>query len=126
MYVANHYVRVNGKMFVAGEVLPEISEEKAAWLIWAGAIHEIAPVPDLTEGSMSDRSGDTTNGQTEEEGKNPPPESETTEGETPESEIEEEAEPEEIDVMAGIVTDTKAPPKTKSGSSKTGGKRGRK
>lgn len=126
MYVANHYVRVNGKRFVAGEILPEIPAEKAAWLLQAGAIHEIVPVPNLAEGSMDDQAGDMANGQDEEDGKNPPPEGETTEEETPESEIDEEAEPEEIDVMAGIVTDAKASPMSKGSTGKAGGKRGRK
>lgn len=42
MYMANHYVRINGTVYVRGECIQEsLTEEKAEWLLSAGAIREM-------------------------------------------------------------------------------------
>ena len=47
MYIARHFVRVNGKMFTPGEVITEnIPDEKAAWLLGGGAVSELEDAPD--------------------------------------------------------------------------------
>lgn len=114
MYIANFYI---GREYTPGEVLPEtVPQEVIDRLLEAGAIRRVAPAPDFaTE-------------ETEDEGTEKKPEPKAsgtktdkgTEQETAEDEIDEDAEPEEIDVMAGIVTDTKAPSRSKS---RTGGRK---
>ena len=63
MYLANHYVRINGKMLKRGEKIPEgLPQGKIEWLLSAGAIKEIAPaslgepeeVPEDTEDATED------------------------------------------------------------------------
>ena len=51
MFIANHYVRVNGKVYTKGECIPEgLPTEKVEWLMRAGAIHEAsAPVAGTPE-----------------------------------------------------------------------------
>lgn len=105
MYIAKHYVRVNGKMYTKGETITdELSADKAMWLVEAGAIEEVAPglaaVRPETEAAMQPE-------QTAAQ------EAEPTE-EAPEEEVDEEAEAPEIDVMAGIVAggQEEAPKKT--------------
>lgn len=87
MYKANHYVSIDGAMYVKGEAIPDgLPEEKIAWLLKAGAICE-----DTAAGELA---------------KEPEVEPETE----PEAiEIIEEAP--EVDVMDGIVADkpTKKP-----------------
>lgn len=110
MYIANFFI---GREYTPGEVLPETVPQEAVdrWLK-AGAIREVAPAPDLAPVPAE-----------------PPAEEEdagteqTPEPETPADEIDEDAEPEEIDVMAGIVSDTKAPSKSKGNAGKTGGRK---
>jgi hypothetical protein len=111
MYAANHYVRVAGQVYVAGEILPEMPEDKAAWLLKAGAIREIAPAPGQVEPARATRAREEA----------PPDPQEEPAEETPEEEIDEEAEPEEIDVMAGIVTENK--PSVSKGTSGKGGRK---
>ena len=100
MYMANHYVRVNGTVYVKGECITEdLPAEKEAWLLRAGAIRvmedhrqelpaqEPAPEPEDI----------------------PEPEEEAEDVEEacadPEAEeADEDVEAPEIDVMAGIVT----------------------
>lgn len=77
MYIANHYVKIDGTMYVKGEIIPEgVSESKIKWLLSAGAIHADAPAEE------------------------PVPEPGTEEA--PDVETEEAP---EVDVMAGIVSD---------------------
>ena len=114
MYIANFYI---GREYTPGEVLPKtVPQEVIDRLLEAGAIRRVAPAPDFAVE------------QTEDEGTEKKPEPKAsgtkkdkgTERETAEDEIDEDAEPEEIDVMAGIVTDTKAPSRSKS---RTGGRK---
>ena len=80
MYLANHYVRVGGKMFKRGERIPEgLPQDKIDWLLSAGAIKEIAPA------SLGE------------------PEEVPEETEDTADEADDEAEAPEIDVMSGIV-----------------------
>ena len=84
MYIANHYVRVAGKMYIKGEEIKDgLTEEKIAWLMQAGAIKEVTPAAPVKETVQET--------ETEEE---PPQEPEEPEA---------DEEPIEIDVMAGIV-----------------------
>ena len=117
MFAANHYVKVAGKVYVAGEILPEMPEEKAAWLLSAGAIREIDPAP---EPEQPDATGTQPEGG--DAGTPEPEQGEEAAEETPEDEIDEEAEPEEIDVMAGIVTETK-PAASKGSTGETDGRK---
>ena len=110
MYVANFYI---GREYTPGEVLPEnMPKELTDRLLKAGAIREIAPAVlpekfDTPAGNIYDTAEEATA---------------DAAAEAAAEEIDEEAEPEEIDVMAGIVTDTKAPSKSK-GTGKTGGRK---
>lgn len=94
MYMANHYVRVNGTVYVKGECITEdLPAEKEAWLLRAGAIRvmedhrqelpaqEPAPEPEEEAEDVEEACAD--------------PEAE---------EADEDVEAPEIDVMAGIVT----------------------
>lgn len=38
MYIANHYVRVDGQMYLKGEAIPDIPAENVEWLLSVGAI----------------------------------------------------------------------------------------
>ncbi len=141
MYVANHYVRINRTVLTAGEILPDgLPEEKIAWLLRAGAIREIPEAAPVEAGAKAaDPAGakEAEERQREEARENyaaqpaalgyhpdGTPTADAESEETPEEEIDEEAEPEEIDVMAGIVhqekqEDAEAAPK----SGKRGGRR---
>ncbi|MBQ8708778.1 MAG: hypothetical protein IJ523_11880 [Succinivibrionaceae bacterium] len=98
MYLANHYVRINGKMLKRGEKIPEgLPQGKIEWLLSAGAIKEIAPaslgepeeVPEDTEDATEDAAQQA-------EGEEPGTEDAA-------EEADDEAEAPEIDVMSGIV-----------------------
>lgn len=96
MYIAKHYVRVNGKMYTRGEAIPDgLSADKVAWLMESGAIEEFAP------GYVAE---DTAT-EPEEEPEPEQPEEAKTQEEEPAEEVDEDAEVPEIDVMAGIVGD---------------------
>ena len=127
MFAANHYVKVAGKVYVAGEILPEMPEEKAEWLLSAGAIREVGPAqePEQTDAAGTQpEGGDAANNQPEGgDAVTPEPaQGEEAAEETPEEELDEEAEPEEIDVMAGIVTETK-PAASKGTTGTTAGRK---
>lgn len=108
MYAANHYIRAAGQVYVAGEILPELPEDKIRWLKSVDAIREIGPAPAPETPARAEETAPV-----REEG--PDPE------EVPE-EIDEEAEPEEIDVMAGIVTESK-PSVSKGTAGKSSGRK---
>ena len=116
MYVATHYVRVNGKMYTRGEILPEgLPAEKIAWYQKTGAIEEVAPASgaeDPQEETLSEQEHDDQETESFEE------------VEEPDEELEEAP---EIDVMAGIVPDRQedAPEEAeqKPSAKKTGGRR---
>lgn len=98
MYIANHYVKVNGRMLMKGESIPEdLTAEKIDWLMRAGAIHEGTPAL-ISQAAMA----------------------EDTEAEAPNEEPDEMIEPEqeveelEIDVMAGIVHEEPEKPAKKA------------
>lgn len=107
MYLANHYVRINGKMLKRGEKIPEgLPQGKIEWLLSAGAIKEIAPaslgepeeVPEDTEDATEDAAQQA-------EGEEPGTEDAA-------EEADDEAEAPEIDVMSGIVAgETEEEPK---------------
>ena len=106
MYIARHYVRVNGKMFTPGEVITEtISNDKAIRLAALNAIDRIEDAPIQNErGPAPDIK--------QEDGKQdnaapvastlPEPEEDD---DTDDAEDEEEAEAPEIDVTDGIVAE---------------------
>lgn len=100
MYVANHYVKVNGKLYKKGEKIPDgLTKEKAVWLMNAGAISESAPAVYEQEKEEEPEQN------SEDEDQNLEDEiEEDSETEDPD-EIDETAEAPEIDVMAGIVQD---------------------
>ncbi len=131
MYVANYYI---GREYTPGEVLDEtVPKEVIDRLLKSGAIRKVAPDPGFAEAETGDPSDGQIDGATDAGGQGedqPDGEESTTEEDTPEEEIDEEAEPEEIDVMAGIVTEPKAPSKSKGtagkAASKATGKRGSK
>lgn len=110
MYIATHYVRVNGKMFTRGEeITEELSEDKIEWLTRAGAIKEVAPAISAKEPAKEPEA--------EEE-----PQQDAQEIET--EEADEEAEAPEIDVMAGIVqSGAEEPEKRKTAAKKQAGRR---
>ena len=44
MYKAKHYVRIKGRMYKAGECIPnDLSPESITWLVSAGAIESVVP-----------------------------------------------------------------------------------
>ena len=118
MYIVNFYI---GREYTPGEVLPKtVPQEVVDRLLKAGAIRKVAPAPDFAVKETEDEG-------TEQEAEPKPKtaaagkdEDRGTENEPAEDEIDEDAEPEEIDVMAGIVTDTKAPSRSKN---RTGGRK---
>lgn len=95
MYIANHYVRIGGKVYIKGERIPDgLPEEKISWLLNVDAIHE---EKEKVQEAVS-----------EPPFMNPPEHQEETAEEDPKeetAEADEEAEAPEIDVMAGIVQD---------------------
>jgi hypothetical protein len=129
MHIANHYVRINGKMYIKGERIPDgLPDEKIKWLMEAGAIHKGASACFMPEEPAEDPEepvGDPENDQTnaiqnpeneaaEEPAEDPednqtedtaaePPEEPVGDPEVEETEADDEAEAPEIDVMAGIV-----------------------
>lgn len=111
MYIANFYI---GHEYTPGEVLPDtVPQEVVDRLLKAGAIRKVAPAPDFAAEKTEDEG-------TEQETEPKPKaaaagkdEDRGTEHETTEDEIDEDAEPEEIDVMDGLVPDTKAPSRSK-------------
>ena len=126
MYVALHYVRVNGKMYTRGEILPEgLPAEKIAWYQKAGAIEEIAPVSNAKE-MQEEYAPEQDPEDQDAEAIEIPEDTEPSEGteEEPEDEFEEAP---EIDVMAGIVPegqeDASEEEEQKPSAKKTGGRR---
>lgn len=114
MYAAKHYIRVGGKRYVAGEILPDnVPEETLSWLLRKDAIGEVPEGP-APVAAFADDGGE--NPVTDA----PPADAAPAEDETGEEEIDEEAEPPEIDAAEGIVAEEK--PKAKAGRGK-GGKR---
>lgn len=99
MYIARHYVRVNGKMFTPGEVITEaIPDSKARRLLAIGAVSETEDAPILNErGPAPDAVQE--NAQPEENEQDAESDAED------EEEADEEAEAPEIDVMDGIVAE---------------------
>ena len=101
MYLANHYVRINGKMLKRGEKIPEgLPQGKIEWLLSAGAIKEIAPAslgePEEVPEDTEDATEDAEDAAQQAEGEEPGTEDAA-------EEADDEAEAPEIDVMSGIV-----------------------
>ena len=99
MYIARHYVRVNGKMFTPGEVITEaIPDSKARRMLAIDAISKTEDAPILNErGPYSDAVQENA----QPEGNEQDAESDAED----EEEADEEAEAPEIDVMDGIVAE---------------------
>lgn len=114
MYLANHYVRINGKMLKRGEKIPEgLPQGKIEWLLSAGAIKEIAPAslgepeeaPEDTPEDTEDATEDAEDTVQQADGEEPGTEDAA-------EEADDEAEAPEIDVMSGIVAgETEEEPK---------------
>ena len=108
MYIANHYVRINGRVFVKGERIPEdLPAEKIEWLLKKGAVHEAASLPlaEAQAGTPDTVPAETAAGEQE---------AKPQTVQEPAEEADEDAEAPEIDVMAGIVqgAEDEAPKKT--------------
>ena len=96
MYIANHYVKVNGRMYMRGESIEEeMSEDKISWLLKAEAIKEVASAFDFSQ---------------------------KQEEEPAVEEPQEEADIPEIDVMAGIVQGEPEKPEKPKKKTQRGGK----
>ena len=110
MYLANHYVRINGKMLKRGEKIPEgLPQGKIEWLLSAGAIKEIAPAslgePEEVPEDTEDATEDAEDAAQQAEGEEPGTEDAA-------EEADDEAEAPDIDVMSGIVAgETEEEPK---------------
>lgn len=109
MYIANHYVRINGRVFVKGERIPEdLPAEKIEWLLEKGAVHEAASLPSAEAQAGTPDTVPAETAAAEEQEVKPQTAQE------PAEEADEDAEAPEIDVMAGIVqgAEDEAPKKT--------------
>lgn len=113
MYIAKHYVNVNGEIYMKGEKLPDdLPEEKIAWYKKTGAIEETVPVLDAEESENTELD--------EEEAE----ENECEMMPAPEVPDEEESDEDmdskalEIDVMAGVIQEEEKPKKTRRSSRK--------
>lgn len=116
MTIANHNVRIGRTIYTRGEVITEeLSDEKKAWLLRAGAITLVDDAP-AKVGRATDDGADEKNAATEEA-----VEAEETEES---EETVEAAEVPEIDVSDGIVDEEPKPAK-KAGTKKTGKKGGK-
>lgn len=120
MYAAKHYVRADGKLYTAGEVLPDdLPQKKIDWLLRKGAI-ELIPGTESAEEIPASEIGE------DAEPIEKIPEGEIDEDaepieEIPESEIDEDAEPEEIDAAEGIVSTPAPKPADKPATRRKGG-----
>lgn len=95
MYIANHYVKVNGRLYVRGEaILEDLTEDKVEWLMKAGAIKSDAPAFDFSQKQ-----------------EDPVAEEQQVEAEVP-----------EIDVMAGIVQEESEKPEKQKRKTQRGGR----
>ncbi len=54
MYVAKHYVRVNGVVYTPGEIIPSVKEESAIRLLAIGAIVNIEPATSVAKGESEE------------------------------------------------------------------------
>lgn len=44
MYIATRYVGISGRLYAAGEAIPDmLSEDQIAWLLKSGAVEKTAP-----------------------------------------------------------------------------------
>lgn len=128
MYIARHYVNVNGKMFTPGEVITEkITEEKERFLMGHDAIskmetapiqHERGPAPD-GEKESAKQEDDKQDYAAPVASALPEPE----EADDMEDEADEDAEAPEIDVTDGIVTEPEPEEAPAASTSKRGGKK---
>ena len=104
MYIARHYVRVNGKMFTPGEVITEkITEEQESFLMGHDAIskEEDAAAPQESEHAPNPGQA---SGEPDNDGAPALPE----DNDAADEETEGEEEAPEIDVMDGIVAEPEA------------------
>lgn len=119
MYLAKCYTRINGKMYMRGDEVPnDLPEDKVKWLLEAGAIKEFAPEK-LQQEKPAEKPEVVPEEVQEETG---------SEAEAPQEEADDEAEAPEIDVMAGIVQgeteeEPEKPARIKSAAKKQTGRR---
>lgn len=114
MYAAKHYVKVDGEMYRPGEILPEdMPEETVRRFLDLKAIEKVPGAPDPVF---------VRNAAAAAEPEPPAGPSQDAEDETTNAEDEyDAAEPEEIDVTAGLVTEP-APEEKPKRSRSTGGR----
>lgn len=112
MYLANHYVRINGKVYTRGERIPDgLPESKIRWLLRAGAVKEAVSAQEaavLMEAAVDAGAGDPEAGRIFAALAGESADTDTEEAAGAEYAEKEEtadydAETPEIDVMAGIV-----------------------
>ena len=116
MYVAKHYI---GREFIPGEVLPgDIPPDVIERWLAAGAIEKVPGFEPVDPDDTGDADDGTNSGAAAPN--EPPVDAVPAEDETAGEEIDEEAEPPEIDAAEGIVSEEK--PKAKAVRGK-GGKR---
>lgn len=97
MYMANHYVRINGTVYVRGECIQEsLTEEKAEWLLSAGAIREMDGPAQEAPADTSEAEPDTAVEDDEGIPEDPDAGDEDDEGY-------EDAEPPEINALEGLI-----------------------
>lgn len=120
MFIAVHYVRINGTMFAPGETITEsIAPEKEARLLDMGAIREAAeaPFPEVQGNAGAVGVGETDAGGGEDEA-----EGGAEETEVAAEEEYEDAEPMEIDAVESIIPAEEPVPQKKPGRKRKGGK----
>lgn len=107
-YAAKHYVRVNGAIYMPGEILPEeaLKPDELARLVDKGAVVPLG-IPPAAAAPASPPEADKAKRPS---ARKPEPE--------PEAEPDEDAVPPEIDVMAGIVGGKRATKKPQAGRRK--------
>lgn len=129
MYIARHYVNVNGKMFTPGEVITEkITEEQERFLMGHDAISKMETAPIQHErGPVHDGKKESAKQEDDKQDYAAPVASALPEPEeaddTDDTEDEEDAEAPEIDVTDGIVTEPEPEEAHAASTSKRGGKK---
>lgn len=106
MYIAVTYI---GGKYIPGEAISEdVPKEKLDWLIRAGAVRKAAPVPaiSIAPPSVEETPAEVAQGDADSAGDA----AESAAEDATEDEIDEDAIPPEIDVMAGIVQNSTEEP----------------
>lgn len=132
-YIANHYVSVNGEMYMAGEKIPEgLPPEKIKWFLKTGTIREFIPAE--TQNGASESENSHTEMQNTQKAKDvlEPQNAQESRNSAEEPDHGQEDEPDEIsapeiDTMAGIIQGEQEKPQEDPTREKAtlNGKRGR-